>query len=157
MTSTPFTYHKQKTIQALRYHFISRKEIKAMMILVNVFSFATAILFYFKKISPKAFLISSLLWLGMMIVFWMVMPRWVFRKSKTFQECLRVSFNSSDFTLYVGDYSRSFEWSSCQHWLESPHFFHIYFNERSFFLIPKDAFEEVAEARAILSDHVKKG
>ena len=137
MTSTPFTYNKQKTIQALRYHFISRKEIKMMMILINVFSLATAVFFYFKKISPFAFLISSLLWLTMMMIFWMIMPRMVYKRSKTFTETLQVAFNTTDFTLFVGDHSRSFDWASCSQWMESPHFFHIYFNERSFFLIDR--------------------
>jgi hypothetical protein len=42
--------------------------------------------------------------------------------------------------------------------MESPHFFHIYFNPRSFFLIPKDAFDadEIDQARKILSDNVKR-
>jgi len=30
------TYEKGKVLQALRYHFISRREIKLMIILVNV-------------------------------------------------------------------------------------------------------------------------
>jgi hypothetical protein len=55
MTSNTFEYHKQKVIQALRYHFISRKEIKVMMVLVNVFAILSAGLFFFKKISPLAF------------------------------------------------------------------------------------------------------
>ncbi len=155
MTSNPFTYHKQKTIQALRYHFISRKEIKMMMVLVNVFSLATAVFFYLKKISPFAFLISSLLWLTMMVIFWLVMPRLVFKRSKTFAETLLVTFNNSDFSLHIGDHSRSFDWGSCSQWMESPHFFHIYFNERSFFLIPKDAFEDESAAREILKGKIK--
>ena len=38
MTSQFFIYNKGKVIQALRYHFITRKEIKIMIILVNVFT-----------------------------------------------------------------------------------------------------------------------
>ncbi|MES2847870.1 MAG: YcxB family protein, partial [Bacteroidota bacterium] len=70
MTSQYFTYEKQKVVQALRYHFISRREIKFMIILVNVFAIVSAALFFTKKISPLAFLISSLLWIAMMMAFW---------------------------------------------------------------------------------------
>ena len=42
MTSQFFDYDKGKVIQALRYHFITRREIKVMMILVNVFAILSA-------------------------------------------------------------------------------------------------------------------
>ena len=46
-----FSYNKKQIIQGLRYHFISRREIKLMMILVNVFAIGSAVLFYTKKIN----------------------------------------------------------------------------------------------------------
>jgi hypothetical protein len=65
------TYNKADVLQALRYHFITRREIRLMVILVNVFAFVSAGLFFFHKISPMAFLISSLLWFSMMFMFWL--------------------------------------------------------------------------------------
>ena len=62
MVSQFFTYNKNKVIQALRYHFITRREIKIMLILVNVFAIVSAALFYLKLIQPLAFLLSSVLW-----------------------------------------------------------------------------------------------
>lgn len=55
MLSSPFTYEKAKVIQALRFHFISRREIKIMIILINVFAITSAILFYVKKLIPLLF------------------------------------------------------------------------------------------------------
>jgi hypothetical protein len=42
--------------------------------------------------------------------------------------------------------------------MESPYFFHLYFNPRSFFIIPKDAFEQdnEHEARKIFASMIKK-
>jgi hypothetical protein len=42
--------------------------------------------------------------------------------------------------------------------MESPYFFHVYFNPRSFFIIPKDAFEgdDVHAARNILKEKIAK-
>ena len=157
MRSSPYSYHKQKTIQALRYHFISRKEIKIMLVLVNVFSLTTAVLFFMKKITPVAFLTGSLLWLLMMLLFWLIMPRMVFRQNKTFKETMQVDFGDHSFTINMGNHHRSFDWASCSQWIESPHFFHIYFSERSFFLIPKEAFHEEHEARQFLKGKLKKG
>lgn len=148
MTTATFTYHKPKVIQALRYHFISRREIKVMMILINVFALLTASLYFFKKISPLAFVLSSLLWFVMMFVFWFLLPRIIFGKSASFKDSFSVSMNDDKFVLSHERASKEFAWSSFTSWMESPHFFHLYINERSFFLLPKDAFEGDMEVEA---------
>ncbi len=158
MTSAFFTYNKPKVIQALRYHFISRKEIKVMMVLVNVFAILSAALFFFKKISPFAFLISSTLWFIMMILFWFLLPTIIYKNAKTFKDRLRVILGDTNFTLENEKGSRNWNWSDFSTWMESPHFFHLYFNSRSFFIIPKEAFEGDDEhaARKILTENIKK-
>ena len=158
MTSEYFTYNKAKVIQALRYHFISRREIKILMILINVFALLSAGLFFFKKISPLAFLISSALWFSMMILFWFLLPLVIYKRAQTFRDSFKVSLDDSEFTLENERGSRSWAWSEFSTWIESPHFYHLYFNSRSFFIIPKDAFEDdaVHEARRMLREKIQK-
>lgn len=158
MVSSYFKYSKPKVIQALRYHFISRKEIKILMVMVNVFAILTAALFFFKKISPLAFLISSLLWFVLMILFWYLLPNIIYKRASTFKDSFRAILSSTDFTIENERGSRGWEWTSFSGWMESPHFFHLYFNSTSFFIIPKDAFEgdEVHEARKILTSRIRK-
>ena len=54
--------------------------------------------------------------------------------------------------------SKGWPWTSFSTFMESPHFFHMYFDSRSFFLIPKEAFEgdAVIEARKILKEKIRK-
>jgi hypothetical protein len=158
MTSQYFTYNKSKVIQALRYHFISRREIKILMILINVFALLSAGLFFFKKISPLAFLLSSALWFSMMILFWFLLPLIIYKRAHTFRDSFRVSLDQSEFTIENERGSRSWPWSEFSTWMESPHFYHLYFNSRSFFIIPKDAFEgdAVHDARNVIRDKIKK-
>ena len=158
MTSSIFAYDKLKTIQALRYHFISRKEIKYLMIIVNLFAIISASLFFFKKILLFAFLFSSLLWFVMMILFWFLLPRMIYAKSASFKDKFKVEMNQTTFSLIHERTDKSWEWNAFSTWMESPHFFHIYFNPRSFFLVPKEAFEPEAieQARKILSDNIKR-
>jgi YcxB-like protein len=109
------SYNKGKVLQALRYHFFSRREIKLMMILVNVFALLAGVLYGLKLIQPLPFLMSSVLWL------------WAWR----------------EFSSYY----------------ETPGFFHLYFDNKSFFLIPKDALsgqEELEEAREIFRTHISR-
>lgn len=158
MTSQYFSYDKAKVIQALRYHFISRREIKILMILVNVFALLSAGLFFFKKISPLAFLISSALWFSMMLLFWFLLPLVIYKRAQTFRDSFKVSLDHTEFGIENERGSRSWSWTEFSTWMESPHFYHLYFNSRSFFIIPKDAFEgdAVHEARNVLREKIKK-
>ncbi len=158
MTSKLFTYNKGKVIQALRYHFITRKEIKIMMIAVNVFAILAAALFFLKKISPLAFLLSSALWFTLMIAFWYLLPIIIYKKSGTFKDTFKATLGKDDFIIENERGSRKWPWTAFNITMESPHFFHLYFDARSFFIVPKDAFasEDVKDARKILVSKIHK-
>ena len=158
MTSSFFTYNKSKVIQALRYHFITRKEIKTMIILVNVFAILSAGLFFLKKISPLAFLVSSVLWFTLMLSFWFILPYSIYKKAATFKDGFKVSFEEQHLFLENDRGSKSWPWTAFSSFIESPHFFHLYFDSRSFFLIPKSAFDNdaVYDARKFLTNKIRK-
>ncbi len=156
MTSSVFYYNKPKVIQALRYHFITRKEIRLMIILVNVFAVTTAILFFFKKISPVAFLVGSVLWFTLMLAFWFILPYSIYKRSATFKDHFNVALEDKHMFLENERGTKTWPWSAFSSFIESPHFFHLYFDSRSFFLLPKEAFEGNAlqEARQIIKAKV---
>ena len=158
MTSQFFTYNKGKVIQALRYHFISRQEIKLMIIIVNLFSIVAAGLFFFQKVSPMAFLVSSVLWFTMMLAFWFLLPLTIYKKSLTFKQRLKATFGKEEFTIENEKGSRGWTWNEFTATMESPHFFHLYFDTRSFFIVPKEAFleEEINLIRKVLVEKIKK-
>lgn len=156
MTSAYFTYNKSKVIQALRYHFITRREIKIMIILVNVFAIVSAALFFAKKISPLAFLVSSVMWFTLMIAFWFILPYSIFKKAATFKDGFTVTLQDQHLFLENERGSKSWPWKAFSSVIESPHFFHLYFDSRSFFLVPKSAFtgDDVHEARKIFQQKI---
>jgi len=158
MVSSTFTYSKLKVIQALRYHFISRPEIKAMMIIVNVFAIGSALLYYFKEITAFAFLVSSMLWFFLMLLFWYALPGIIYRQNKTFKDSFKAYLSDKEFSIENDRNGRSWSWNDFSSWTESPYFFHLYFNARSFFIIPKDAFfgEDENEARKIFIGKIGK-
>ena len=155
-----FEYNKQQVLQALRYHFISRPEIRFMIILVNVFAILSFVLYLLKYISPFAFMVGALLWIILMISFWFFMPAMVYKRAATFKDKFSMSFDNQSFTLAHERGSRSWSWSSLSSYMETPNFFHLYFDSRSFFLVPKsgcrDA-DEVYELRQLIKSNVKKG
>lgn len=154
-----FSYDKKQVIQALRYHFLSRREIRLMIILVNVFALASVALFYTKKILPAAFVVGSLLWFVLMISFWFILPFTVYKRASTFRDHFIMNFDSTGFSLGNERGGKTWPWSALSSFLETPHFFHLYFDSRSFFLVPKDSFadgDEVFSMRQLLKENVKK-
>src|SRR5215210_7285860 len=75
-----FGYDRKQVIQALRYHFLTRPEIRILLILINVFAIASAVLFALKEIQPISFLLFSFLWFLLMLVIWRVLPRSIYKK-----------------------------------------------------------------------------
>lgn len=155
-----FGYEKNQVIQALRYHFISRPEIRIMLILVNVFALASITLYALGKITPMAFFVGSFLWIVLMISFWFILPFMVYRRAVTFKHEFSMDFREDGFTLAHERGSKSWAWSSLKNFVESPHFFHLYFDSRSFLLVPKSGCkdsDEILALRNLIKEKVKKG
>lgn len=155
-----FTYDRKQVLQALRYHFFSRPEIRLLVILINVFTIAAAVLLYFKKITPFSFLIFSTLWMALMLVVWRILPNSIYKNSATFQDDFGMSINEEQVILNTSKGTQSWPWERFSKYLETPYFFHLYFDNRSFFLVPKDAFENITdqqEARNLFKKWIKKG
>ncbi len=155
-----FGYEKAQVIQALRYHFISRPEIRIMLILVNVFALISITLYALGKITPMAFFAGSFLWIVLMISFWFILPFMVYRRAITFRHEFSMDFREDGFTLSHERGSKSWTWSALKNYLESPNFFHLYFDSRSFLLVPKSGCkdsDEIFELRNLIKEKVRKG
>ncbi len=153
-----FSYEKKKVIQALRYHFISRPEIKIMMILTNVFAITAAALFYFKKIRPEPFLLGTCIWLMMMLAVWYLLPYTIYRRAATFKDHFVMDLSESHVHLENEKGAVDWDWKRFSTWLETPNFFHLYFSPKSFFLIPKDDMSDDFRhsLRGLLNTHIGK-
>ncbi len=149
-----FSYNKKKVIQALRLHFLSRGEIKVMMILVNVFAISAAVLFYLKKIRPEPFLLGTFIWLIMLIAIWYILPYNIYKKTSIFKDSFTVWINENSIKLENDKGFVNWDWNTISHFFESPFFFHLYFNNKSFFIIPKDEITDDIrhELRALLNE-----
>ncbi len=137
-----FSYQKQKVIQGLRYHFVQRPEIRVLVILVNLFALLAAILFYTKKIRPEPFLLGSFIWIMMMASFWFFLPNSVYKRAATFKDSFTIFFNLEGVRLENERGYTDWEWNEFSKYFESPHFFHLYFSAKSFFIIPKEGMRE---------------
>ena len=154
-----FGYDKKQVIQALRYHFLNRPEIKILLIFVNVFAITSAILFYLNIIQALSFLFFSMLWILLMLVIWRILPGSIYRRSATFRDHFSMSFEEDRVVLETERGAKGWAWNKFSHFVESPYFFHLYFDSRSFFLVPKDSFQDITEiqlARQLLRTKIIK-
>jgi hypothetical protein len=154
-----FGYDKKQVIQALRYHFLMRQEIKVLLVLINVFAITSAVLFAMKKIQAISFLIFSFLWFCLMLVIWRILPGSIYRRSLTFQDHFIMHFEEENVVLETAKGSKGWPWKKFSYFVESPYFFHLYFDARSFFLVPKEAFKSITdlqEARELLRNKIGK-
>jgi signal transduction histidine kinase len=151
-----FSYNKKMVIQALRYHFLARPEIRILIVLVNVFAILSAGLFFFRKVSPVAFLVSSLLWFILMISLWFILPGAVYKRASTFRDAFKINFGQYGVQIENERGRTEWNWNKFSTFLESPHFFHLYFDSKSFFLVPKSAVENQEELRKMLQLKIPK-
>lgn len=152
--SIKIEYHQSEVLQALRFHFIKQTEIKALMVVVNVYAIATAILLYYQKIRPELFLLGSLLWVLLMLSFWYGLPIYFYKKTNLFKFDWTFSFNENGASLVATDASAEWKWKEVSHYFESPYFFHIYFGKKSFFLVPKSTV--AVEDQLLLREYLPK-
>jgi len=152
-----FDYNKKQVIQALRYHFVSKREMRLMIILVNVFAIVSLVFYLLNKISPVAFLTYSCLWILLMVSIWFLLPLVVYSRATTFKHKFTMYFNENDFTLEHEHGKRSWPYSALSAYKETPYFFHLYYDPRTFLLVPKDAFtdlESLQQLRNILKNRI---
>ena len=128
-----------------------------MIIVINVFALLSAASFYFKIITPLALLVGSTLWFVLMITVLYLLPLTVYKRASTFRDHFTMSFENDSFTVGNERGSRSWPWKELKKFMESPNFFHLYFDNRSFFLVPKTGFtnsDDVYEMRQLLKQKV---
>lgn len=131
------SYQKKEVLQALRYHFIKQTEIKGLMIVVNLYAITTAILLFQKKIRPELFLLGSVLWLILMLLFWYLLPIVFYKKTNLFKADWNFNYDQQGAQLTSEKAEAKWAWAELTYYFESPYFFHYYFGPKSFFLISK--------------------
>lgn len=154
-----FGYNKKQVLDGLRGHFFSKPEIRTLAIVINVFAILSAVLFYFKRIQAISFLIFSVLWFMLWISIRRLLPLSIYKRSATFQDTFIMNLDEKGVLLETERGSQLWQWKDFSAFKETLYFFHLYFDSRSFFLIPKDSFKDIPEiqaARHLLKENIKK-
>ncbi|HEV2353034.1 MAG TPA: YcxB family protein [Puia sp.] len=154
-----FGYNKKEVMDGLRGHFFGRPEIKTLSIVINVFAIVSFILFALHKIQALPFLIFAVLWFSLWIGIRWLLPLSIYKRSATFKDNFVLSLTEEGVLLKTKKGNQLWRWQDFSAFKETIYFFHVYFNSRSFFMIPKDSFKDITEiqaARKLLRERIKK-
>ena len=155
-----FGYNKKEVLDGLRSHFFSRPEIRILFILINVFAITAAILAIFNKIQPISFLVFSFLWFFLYLTVRRFLPLSIYKRSQTFRDEFTLSIDDEQGVLLQTERGQKlWNWNDFSMFKETLYFFHLYFDSRSFFMVPKDSFkdlEEMQAARKLMKDNIGK-
>jgi hypothetical protein len=72
-----------------------------------------------------------------MAAFWYFLLNSIYKKSATFQDQFIMNLNETAVVIETERGEVVWDWRKFTNFFESPHFFHLYFDTKSFFLIPK--------------------
>ena len=82
-----------------------------------------------------------------MLSFWLILPMKIYRGTHTFRERLNIDFRPTEMVIKHSGGQKVWSYSSFQSIKETPDFFYLYVDARSFFLIPQEAFEGEEERK----------
>ena len=136
-----FTYNREEVINALRFHFLRRGEIKVFRNALVILLLATVIGYVFRLVNFNAMLGIVLMMLVLGWAFWYLLPVSTYNKAATFRDNIRLHYNDEGMAIQTGVGERQLSWRNFNQIVETDSFFYLYRDKRSFFLIPTSAFQ----------------
>lgn len=137
-----FSYKKNEVLNALRYHFLHRGEVRVFQITLLIFVLFTITGYLLHVVNRNA--LAGVTGMTMLIVwaFWYVLPVSTYNKAATFQDSIRLRVNEDGLTISTSDGGdRSVGWQRFSQVVETSKFIYLYRDKKSFFLIPLSALD----------------
>ncbi len=141
-----FQYDKQEVIDALRFHFMNRPEMKLFKVVLALMVVLAFIGYGMNVVSLKMLIWIFLLFIVLVLIFWYILPYTVYRNAKTFQEpTISLHWTEEGISIGTERGESMLPWNRFHQILETKDFFYLYSSNKSFFLIPVDAFPDREE------------
>ena len=153
-----FQYEKSDVLQALRFHFMQRREIRIFRGILMALGLFGLLVFSLHLIGSSLLLALLLMLALLAVVFWFVLPLAIYAKSKTFQDTIRLALNSEGLLIRTQYSERHLSWMGILMVIETKDFILLYRDKKSFFLVPARAFKDSkqrVEFSSLLQSHIR--
>ncbi len=138
-----FSYNKEDVLNALRYHFMRRGEIKVFRNTLCILLLLALTGFFFHLVTPSALIgiiamVAVITW-----AFWYLLPVSTYNKAATFKDEIKLGYSEEGLQISTraSDHQRQLYWNNFTRIVETSKFFFLYRDRKSFLLIPTSAFE----------------
>ncbi|HVB02114.1 MAG TPA: YcxB family protein [Chitinophagaceae bacterium] len=136
-----FCYNKEEVIQALRFHFLHKGEIKVFRITLLIL-LMFAVLGYLVQLVTFAAMTGVIIMMVLLtIAFWFLLPISIYNRAATFRESIDLLCNEEGMVIGTRSGERHILWKHFHRIVETDQFFFLYRTNQSFFLIPMQAFK----------------
>lgn len=144
-----FTYNKEEVLNALRYHFLQRGEIKVLRNTLFILLACALAGFPFRIVTLTALVGIASMTLLIVLVFWFMLPTSIYNKAHTFKDDIHLKYTEEGITISTrsSDFQRELSWSAFTQIIEAKNFFFLYRGKKNFFLIPTSAFPSEADQK----------
>lgn len=138
-----FSYNREDVLNALRYHFLQRGEIKVFRNALVILLLATLAGYFFSLVTTNTLIGISAMVVLLLWVFWYLLPVSTYNKAATFKDQIRLHFSEEGMAISTraSEHQRQISWNNFTQVVETKKFFFLYRDKKSFFLIPTSAFE----------------
>jgi len=148
-----FSYNKEDVLNALRYHFMQRGEIKVYRTTLAILLLITLTGFFFHLVTFSALIgifamVAIIVW-----AFWYLLPLSTYNKAATFKDEIKLLYSEEGLLISTrsSEHQRQLYWNSFTRLVETRKFFFLYRDKKSFLLIPTSAFENDAARKGFSS------
>ncbi|PSL22616.1 YcxB family protein [Chitinophaga ginsengisoli] len=138
-----FSYNKEEVLNALRYHFLQRGEIKVFRNTLFILLAFTMAGYAFKLVTVGALIGIAAMVLLIIAVFWFLLPVSIYNKAATFKDDIHLKYSEEGITISTrtSEHQRLISWSTFTKVVEAKNFFFLYRGKKNFFLVPTSAFK----------------
>src|SRR5690242_9180394 len=149
-----FQYSKPEVIDALRFHFLNRGEIRLFRGVLFVLLAFAAFSYWGGFVSFPVVVAIVLMLMLLVLAFWYILPFSIYKKAATFKEFIKLQYDEEGVVIGTHIGERRLSWGSFNNIVETRSFFYLYRDKKSFFLIPTNAFRSDSD-RQDFSDLLK--
>lgn len=141
-----FSYNKEEVLNALRYHFMQRGEIKVFRNTLFILLVAALVGCAFKLVTVSTLIGIAAMVLLIGLVFWYLLPMSIYNKAATFKDDIRLNYSEDGIMISTrtSEHQRQISWTNFTQIVEAKNFFFLYRDKKTFFLIPTSAFKTKA-------------
>jgi hypothetical protein len=152
-----FSYNKEEVLNALRYHFMQRGEVKVFRNTLFILLAFTLAGYAFKVVTIGALIGIAAMITLIIIAFWFLLPVSIYNKAATFKDDIHLKYSEEGITISTrnSDHQRLLSWGTFTKFVEAKNFFFLYRGKKNFFLVPTSAFK-TADAQKEFSQLANK-